>query len=141
MKMFNRTIAFGILLAVMAAAPAFANTMAPKDTVDAIESWLLIVDQGDYSKSYDEGAQYFKNAVTSDKWQESLMAFRKPLGAVLSRKIIESEDVKTLPGAPDGDYVIARYKTSFENKSEGEETVTFMLDKDAQWRVAGYFIK
>jgi hypothetical protein len=47
----------------------------------------------------------------------------------------------TLPGAPDGEYVVIQYQTAFQNKKSAIETVTPMLDKDGHWRVAGYYIK
>ncbi|MEW6571079.1 MAG: DUF4019 domain-containing protein [Nitrospirota bacterium] len=47
----------------------------------------------------------------------------------------------SLPGAPDGEYVVLRYKTVFENKKSSIEIVTPMLDKDGKWRVSGYYIK
>lgn len=47
----------------------------------------------------------------------------------------------TLPGAPDGEYVVIQFKASFENKKAAVETVTPLLDKDGQWRVSGYFMK
>lgn len=47
----------------------------------------------------------------------------------------------SLPGAPDGKYVVIQYDTSFENKKAAVETVTPMLDKDGKWRVSGYYIK
>jgi hypothetical protein len=46
-----------------------------------------------------------------------------------------------LPGAPDGQYVIIQFETSFENKQNAVETVTPMLDTDSQWRISGYYIK
>jgi hypothetical protein len=46
-----------------------------------------------------------------------------------------------LPGAPDGQYVVMQFETSFANKKSAIETVTFMLEKDGQWKSAGYFIK
>ena len=58
-----------------------------------------------------------------------------------TRKIKSTTYTKTLPGAPDGEYVVLRYDTSFENKNSAVETVTPMLDKDGKWRVSGYFIK
>jgi hypothetical protein len=47
----------------------------------------------------------------------------------------------SLPGAPDGEYVIIQFATSFENKTSAVETITPMMDKDGQWRVSGYYIK
>ena len=49
--------------------------------------------------------------------------------------------VKTLPNAPDGEYVVIQYDTNFEHKQGAVETVVPMLDKDGKWRVSGYFIK
>ena len=48
---------------------------------------------------------------------------------------------KTLPGAPDGQYVVIQFNTSFKKKKSAVETITPMLDKDKKWRVSGYFIK
>jgi hypothetical protein len=47
----------------------------------------------------------------------------------------------SLPGAPDGKYVVIRYASSFQNKKSAMETVTPMLDKDGKWHVSGYYIK
>jgi hypothetical protein len=47
----------------------------------------------------------------------------------------------TLPGAPDGEYVVIQYQTSFANKKASVETVTPMREKDGRWRVSGYFIR
>ncbi|HWN92533.1 MAG TPA: DUF4019 domain-containing protein, partial [Verrucomicrobiae bacterium] len=48
---------------------------------------------------------------------------------------------RTLPGAPDGEYVVIQYETAFENKASAVETITPMLDKDGSWRISGYYIK
>ncbi|MDD5138124.1 MAG: DUF4019 domain-containing protein, partial [Candidatus Omnitrophica bacterium] len=46
----------------------------------------------------------------------------------------------TLPGAPDGEYVIVQFDTTFENKKSSVESVTMSLEADGRWRVSGYFI-
>ena len=43
--------------------------------------------------------------------------------------------------APDGEYVVIQFATSFENKKTALEKVTPMMDKDGKWRVSGYSIK
>jgi hypothetical protein len=45
-----------------------------------------------------------------------------------------------LPRAPEGDYVVLRFQTSFQAKSEAIETLTVMLE-DGQWKAVGYYIK
>jgi hypothetical protein len=69
------------------------------------------------------------------------MAARQPLGKLISRKVKSATYATSLPGAPDGQYVVIQFKTSFENKKSGIETVTPIIDKDGNWRVSGYYIK
>jgi hypothetical protein len=48
---------------------------------------------------------------------------------------------ESLPGVPDGKYVVLEFDTSFENKKTAVETVTPMQESDGTFRVSGYFIK
>jgi hypothetical protein len=105
------------------------------------ESWLALVDSGKYGESWEQASQYFKAAVTKEQWQNALRASREPLGKVLSRNLKSATFRKTLPGAPDGEYVVIQYDSSFEHKQSAVETVTPMLDKDGRWRISGYYIK
>ncbi len=131
---------FAVLL--MMAVPFVAAQDAKTDAAKkSAESWLAMVDNGDYSGSYDQAAAMFKAALTKDRWVETLKGTRTPLGKVVSRKLHSAQYTTSLPGAPDGGYVVIRYETSFENKNSAVETVVPMLDKDGQWRVSGYFIK
>lgn len=121
--------------------PVNADQGAEKAALDSAEKWLVLVDNGSYGKSWDEAAGYLKNALPKQKWVESLQAYRTPLGNFVSRKLISKQYTTTLPGAPDGEYVVIQYETSFENKKSAIETITPMLEKDDTWRVSGYFIK
>jgi len=105
------------------------------------QSWLALVDSGKYANSWDEAAQYFKSAVTKDQWLDALGQARTPQGKVLSRKLKSATYTKTLPNAPDGEYVVIQYDTDFEHKAGATEMIVPMLDKDGKWRVSGYFIK
>jgi hypothetical protein len=105
------------------------------------ESWLAVVDKGDYAGSYAEAASIFKTAITNEDWVQKVRAARGPLGKVTSRKLKRAQYKTSLPGAPDGKYVVIQYDTSFENKRSAVETIVPMLDKDGQWRVSGYFIR
>ncbi len=70
-----------------------------------------------------------------------MQTVRAPLGKLISRKMKTKAYKTSLPGAPDGEYVVIRFETSFENKEIAVETVTPMMSKDGIWRVAGYYIK
>ena len=105
------------------------------------DAWLQLIDAGEYGKSWDEAAEYFKSAVTKQQLQQSLEAVRKPLGKCITRTVKSAKYATSLPGAPDGEYVVIQYETSFENKEKTIETVTPMKDNDGKWRVSGYYIK
>ena len=105
------------------------------------DTWLALVDSGKYADSWQEASQIFKAAVTKEQWQNAMRGSRDPLGKMLSRKLKSATYSKTLPGAPDGEYVVIQYESSFEHKQSAVETVTPMLDKGGKWRVSGYFIK
>lgn len=104
-------------------------------------AWLDLVDKGSYADSWTESAKAFRTAVTSDAWQAQVAGVRKPLGAMKSRTVLSKTYATSLPGAPDGKYVVIQYTTVFENKASAIETVTPMEDPDGKWRVSGYYIK
>ena len=112
-----------------------------KVAVSAAEQWLGVVDEGKYDESWKEAAEYFRNAVKQEQWEQAVQAVRKPLGKLISRKLKSASYKTALPGAPDGQYVVIEFETSFENKKAAIETVTPMMDKDGKWRVSGYYIK
>jgi hypothetical protein len=105
------------------------------------DAWLVLVDSGKYADSWQEASQLFKAAVTKEQWQSALRGSRDPLGKLLSRKLKSATYTKTLPGVPDGEYVVIQYDSSFEHKQSAVETVSPMLDRDGKWRVSGYYIK
>jgi predicted SnoaL-like aldol condensation-catalyzing enzyme len=130
-----------LLLFPLPALAAEKHSEAEKQAVASAEPWLAQVDDGKYAESWDAAAEYLKNAVSKDDFAKSLNAARKPLGKLISREVKSKEYRTSLPGAPDGEYVVIQFKTSFEDKKAAIETVTPMLDKDKKWRVSGYYIK
>jgi hypothetical protein len=112
-----------------------------KAAQEIASAWLQLVDAEQYEKSWDDAADYFKEALSKEDWRKSLEAGRKPLGKLLSRTVTSTKYSTSLPGAPDGEYVVIQYEASFENKQSVIETVTPMKDTDGTWRVSGYYIK
>lgn len=109
--------------------------------VVAAERWLQVVDDGRYGMSWKEASSFFREGVKEREWETSLRAVRKPLGKLSSRLLKRTNYRAVLPGAPAGDYVVVQFDTVFEGQRGAVETITMMLDKDGQWRAAGYFIK
>ena len=120
---------------------AVADQRAEEEALGAAETWLALVDDGKYSESWKTTAVLFRSAVTKEQWERALNAARKPLGRLIARRLKSKQYATSLPGAPDGEYVVIQYKASFENKKAAVETVTPMLDEDGNWRVSGYYIR
>jgi hypothetical protein len=109
--------------------------------VQAAERWLQIVDREDYASSWTEAASYFRGAVPQEQWVAQVGGVRRPLGDLESRTMATATPASTLPGAPDGSYVVIEFRTSFANKANAVETVTPMREDDGSWRVSGYYIR
>ena len=107
----------------------------------AATSWLAVIDAGDYPLSWRTAAILLQSSVTQTQWESALQASRWPLGGVKSRTLKAANYSRTVPFAPDGDYVLMEYETRFEFKPLAIETLTTMKDRDNTWKVAGYFIK
>ena len=113
-------------------------------TIEAQESannWLDLVDDSKYTASWSAAAIYFQNAIAAPEWAKMLRGVRQPLGKVISREVESTQCTDSLPGSPDGEYIVIKYQTSFEQRKSAVETVTLMLEQDGTWKVAGYFIK
>ena len=134
-----------LLIAILGSFLLLANLVlaqSPENLATPIaESWLALVDDGKYEDSWKATSSYFRNAVTKEQWINSMNAYRKPLGKTITRKIESNQYTTSLPGAPDGEYVVIQCKTSFTNKKSAIETITPMKDNDGKWRVSGYYIK
>jgi len=131
----------GVVLTIVVMTSVYADQSAEKAAQKAAESWLSLIDSGEYSESWNEAAQIFKQKVSLQQWKSALESVRIPLGKLKSRRLKTATYTETLPGAPDGKYVVIQYETTFDNKKSAIETVTPMMEKDGQWRVSGYFIK
>ena len=138
-KMTRSTLA--VLAVCLMSSTTAASEAQENAALRAAQAWLAVVDTGNYIESWTTSASYFRNAVGQDQWRQSLEGVRQPLGNVLSRELKAKTYVTELPGAPDGEYVVIQFNTSFENKRVAVETVTPMLEADGTWQVSGYFIK
>ena len=118
------------------------NEGAPSTTVfQQAERWLEVIDQGDYPRSWDEATEHFRKLVPRENWHSMMNSVRHPLGKRVARQFEKEQEVKSLPGGPEGDYLIMTFKTQFEHMKATTETVTSYKEKDGEWRVCGYYIK
>ena len=79
----------------------------------AAEKWLSLIDGEKYGESWKEAAEFFRNAVKQGQWEQSMQSMRKPLSKLVSRQVKSKTYSTSLPGAPDGEYVVIQFETSF----------------------------
>ena len=149
--MSNRkaVVVFGLLLLMATGCKKQEPTSTATKTHPAAENaalasaqtWLATVDGANYSKGWDETSPSLKVAAGKADFDKSLRGARTPLGTLVSRAVKSKQYATSLPGAPDGEYVVIQFDTTFQNKAHAVETVTPKLDSDGQWRVSGYYIK
>jgi len=122
---------------------AISLVSADEKTDPAVASaqvWLGLVDSQHTKESWADAAPFFKERIAEDDWEKLIASVRSPFGALKSRELKSATYTTTLPGAPDGEYVVVQFTTSFQNKAHAVETVTPSKDAKGEWRVAGYFI-
>jgi hypothetical protein len=128
-------------LVLLTAMPATAQDARESTVQAAARAWLAIIDRGDYDASWKAAGEKFRNAINMERWAEAAKGVRGPLGKVTQRSSLKTNFTRSFPGAPDGDYALVVFRTAFEKKTEGEETVTLEHEADGQWHVIGYFIR
>jgi tRNA A-37 threonylcarbamoyl transferase component Bud32 len=117
------------------------SQVAVDAAVPVAQAWLYLLDEGKIEQSWEQAAKPLQAAIPKDKWVETIRSVRGPLGKFQSRKLLSATYTTSLPGAPDGKYVVVQFETAFQNKAQAVETVTPMLEADGTWRVSGYFVK
>lgn len=105
------------------------------------DQWLALVDAGRHLESWQAAGALFRSAVSAQAWAQAVGAVRGPLGALQRRQVLSAQPTRTLPAAPDGQYVVFRFEASFAHKAVAVETVTTVLESDGAWRVVGYFVR
>jgi hypothetical protein len=117
-----------------------SHAAAIASATKAALGWLKLVDEGSYAASWTAASSLFKGHLSEAKWTQMASSARRPLGSVISRKLNSAKFETSMPAAPDGQFVVIRFETSFQRKKSAIETVTPMLDSDGHWHVSDYYI-
>jgi len=117
------------------------ETTAIGNASAAADAWLERLDADEIEGSWQETSSLFRRLVDLAAWRESVDRVRSVFGRTLRRELGDTRYTTTVPGAPDGEYVILEYAAELERKQEAVETVVAMRDEDGAWRVGGYFVR
>ena len=114
---------------------------AKKSAIASAASWLKLLSSAKFAESWIESAPYFQSKVKKEQWIKQIAFIYSKIGKLQSRKLISSNYTKNLPNAPEGEYFILRFATSFKNKPKVVETIVPMLAPNGKWKMSGYYIK
>ena len=152
--MRERTRFVAVLAASLLVAAAAGSRVAKAENHEdaaqaAAESWLKLVDGGNYAGSWEHASASLKATVKQGDWEKSLGAARGPAGALKSRHVKSRQFSEKLPPTTrtiggrtytwsgNGPHVVVVFDSAFASKAS-TETVIVAKDADGSWRVSGY---
>lgn len=123
--------------------PVHAGTLADARAAarDTAEAWLALHDAGKHEQTWNELASPVKGRLSPEQWRLSMELAGSGTGSLVSRSFEKSLYSESLPGVPDGSYVVVTYRSRFEKRDETSEIVAVALDTDGRWRVCGYHVR
>jgi len=134
-------IAHTPLFALQQAAPS-ADPHATEERAAQRQAlgFLGYLDHGRFADSYAYTGMLIRAQTDRASFSSQVEKARQGTGAMLTRELIDAGYETSVPGAPDGQYVVLHYRTSFADRQEAVETLTLAFAK-GYWRVSGYYIK
>jgi hypothetical protein len=123
-----------------AESPADPHTEEERAAERQALGFLGYLDHGRFADSYAYTGMLIRTQLDRAAFAKQLEKARAGTGAMLTRSLIDVSYTTTVPGAPEGQYVLLHYGSSFANRQEAVETVTLDFAK-GYWRVVGYYIK
>ena len=117
-------------------AAAAQSPVTESAVTKAARNWLALVDEGKWNESWAASGKPFKSLNTAEVWQSASEKARVPLGRVVSRTLVDEQDI---PAPPNG-YTLVRFRTDFANRSGAIETLSLDREGDS-WKVVGIYIE
>ncbi|WP_428685759.1 DUF4019 domain-containing protein [Sphingopyxis sp.] len=124
--------------------PARAAPLGPSNFLDAALGVVGAVDRYEMAIVWDASSPVMKASVPKDRFIANVAQRRAVLGSIRTRdwvSVMRVPVAKASGSLPAGQYMSVRFATVGQNGSTMEEVVSFSLDSDGQWRLAGYTIQ
>lgn len=133
-----------IVLALLGApVVVIASDLEPNGVLAAGLQVTQLIDKGQISDTYAGASIIMRGAVSKESFVTATTKARTALGAVATRLWVRVAR-NAAPGSttlPAGNYISAEFETTFASKKVVHELVSFHLDTDNTWRLAGYAVE
>jgi hypothetical protein len=114
-----------------------AAATSPEERARATaESWLALIDAGEFGERWEAAAPSLQQGLTREQWVARGTRARQQLQALQSREHRSTQYRDSTAQLPGGPVAILQYKSEFDGGSTLEAVVT--TQQDSTWRVAGY---
>ncbi|MEO8878864.1 MAG: DUF4019 domain-containing protein [Gemmatimonadaceae bacterium] len=118
------------------------HLQSEKSDADAqATSWLTLVDAGKSTETWRAVGAVLRDGISAEKWAEEVERVQTSLGPLTSRTMAVEQRLDTLPGLPEGDYIVRQYHSIYSEIRAVVETLTLQRESDSVWRVVGYFVR
>lgn len=123
--------------------PATAADIDPTTLVRNAMQVLAAVDQGQLGSLYDGASSAARGTVARNDFINNISRQRQALGVPTSRTwwSVTRQVIPAGVQAPAGNYMSVRFASQFAGGKSAGELVSFRLDEDGTWRMAGYAIQ
>ncbi|CAH1044998.1 DUF4019 domain-containing protein [Halomonas sp. TD01] len=128
-----------LLAAILLSLTTYAQASVQTAEAAAL-AWLESIDNGEVEQAWEASSPLLKTPLSPRMLRRIIELARHEFGPVESRQRVQVSHYQSMPGAPDGDYMVFIFHTRFENKTRGIETVTPHLE-NGEWRVSGYYVQ
>lgn len=109
--------------------------------IPAGESWLTLLDAGDYDGTWRAAAPDFREAITQASWSERASEARSPLEPFLDRVLVSVQFATLVPELGPGRYIVLQYLTAVAGDRSAVETLSLARQEDGSWQVVGYLVR
>lgn len=123
---------------------AQGTVLGPSNFLDAAQQIVSAIDRYEMATVWDVSSPIMKASIARDVFIANTAQRRALLGSIRSR---DWTAVMRVPIAqadgplPAGQYVSVRFVTVGQSGTAAEEVISFSLDGDGQWKLAGYTIQ
>ena len=100
------------------------------------ESWLSLVDAGEFEKAWNQMSERLKMRVSKEMWENLIRNYQRENGKLKSRKLVTLTSPR-----PERKLVTIQFDTEFlKRQSTATESLVLELE-DGEWRITSYSIR
>jgi hypothetical protein len=117
-------------------------TEGQRNALGEAQTWLEILDSGEFSESYHRTSPFWQAQTTEAAWASRLGAIFLDAGERASRTLLAVQEPQVVsPGMPAGRYAVVSFQSAYRNLTPALETVVLVSDPDDQWLVINYALQ